>query len=185
MDRIASKYRFFHIVLLLCLVTYLLYLWGIVTIEKSPPKRVVDMKEADRDDAVLIAITRDGKFELGGGKYGDEVRVIDAQTEIRVGNASPVELKDVVIDAEKFGDIKPHSMTEYHKSKVVREYPLASVSANSKRLESYSIASGATTDLGPGRFTYVVTIDDSHLYVHAEKDNFSRPSVFLPDRHNP
>ena len=36
-----------------------------VAVELSKTKNPVDMKEADRDDAVLIAVTRDGKFFLG------------------------------------------------------------------------------------------------------------------------
>jgi biopolymer transport protein ExbD/biopolymer transport protein TolR len=34
-------------------------------VELAPTQNPVDMKEADRDDAVLVAITRDGKFYLG------------------------------------------------------------------------------------------------------------------------
>ena len=36
-----------------------------VSVEMSKTKNPVDMKEADRDDAVLVAVTRDGKFFLG------------------------------------------------------------------------------------------------------------------------
>jgi biopolymer transport protein ExbD/biopolymer transport protein TolR len=34
-------------------------------VELAPTQNPVDMKEADRDDAVLVAVTRDGKFYLG------------------------------------------------------------------------------------------------------------------------
>jgi len=34
-------------------------------VELAPTNNPVDMKEADRDDAVLVAVTRDGKFYLG------------------------------------------------------------------------------------------------------------------------
>ena len=36
-----------------------------VSVELSKTHNPVDMKEADRDDAVLVAVTRDGKFFLG------------------------------------------------------------------------------------------------------------------------
>jgi biopolymer transport protein ExbD/biopolymer transport protein TolR len=34
-------------------------------VELAPTQNPVDMKEADRDDAVIVAVTRDGKFYLG------------------------------------------------------------------------------------------------------------------------
>jgi biopolymer transport protein ExbD/biopolymer transport protein TolR len=36
-----------------------------VSVELARTRNPIDMKEADRDDAVLVAITRDGKFWLG------------------------------------------------------------------------------------------------------------------------
>lgn len=36
-----------------------------VQVELAPTHNPVDMKEADRDDALLVAVTRDGKFYLG------------------------------------------------------------------------------------------------------------------------
>ena len=36
-----------------------------VSVDMSNTRNPVDMKEADRDDAVLLAVTRDGKFFLG------------------------------------------------------------------------------------------------------------------------
>ena len=44
-----------------------------VAVELAKTKNPVDMKEADRDDAVLVAITRDGKFYLGQ----DQVKIDD------------------------------------------------------------------------------------------------------------
>jgi len=35
------------------------------SVDLAKTKNPVDMKEADRDDAVLVAVTRDGKFYLG------------------------------------------------------------------------------------------------------------------------
>src|SRR3989442_6732181 len=39
-----------------------------VSVELAKTKNPIDMKEADRDDAVLVAVTRDGKFYLGQSK---------------------------------------------------------------------------------------------------------------------
>ena len=41
-----------------------------VSVELARTKNPVDMKEADRDDAVLVAVTRDGKFYLGQSRIG-------------------------------------------------------------------------------------------------------------------
>jgi len=46
-----------------------------VSVELAKTKNPVDMKEADRDDAVLVAITRDGKFYLGQNKVNDPVEL--------------------------------------------------------------------------------------------------------------
>src|SRR5436190_21608438 len=42
-----------------------------VSVELAKTKNPIDMKEADRDDAVLVAVTRDGKFYLGQDKVND------------------------------------------------------------------------------------------------------------------
>src|SRR5438045_9426141 len=45
-----------------------------VSVELAKTKNPIDMKEADRDDAVLVAVTRDGKFYLGQNKVNiDEI----------------------------------------------------------------------------------------------------------------
>jgi len=43
-----------------------------VSVELSRTRNPLDMKEADRDDAVLVAVTRDGKFFLGQDRVGIE-----------------------------------------------------------------------------------------------------------------
>src|SRR5215207_4654004 len=51
-----------------------------IAVELANTKNPVDMKEADRDDAVLVAITRDGKFYLGQDRVSIEdlgVKVAD------------------------------------------------------------------------------------------------------------
>ena len=42
------------------------------SVELAKTRNPVDMKEADRDDSVIIAITRDGKFYLGQDKMSIE-----------------------------------------------------------------------------------------------------------------
>jgi biopolymer transport protein ExbD len=39
-------------------------------VELARTQNPVDMKEADRDDAVIVAVTRDGKFYLGVDEVG-------------------------------------------------------------------------------------------------------------------
>jgi len=39
-----------------------------VSVEMAKTRNPIDMKEADRDDAVLVVVTRDGKFYLGQNK---------------------------------------------------------------------------------------------------------------------
>jgi biopolymer transport protein ExbD/biopolymer transport protein TolR len=41
-------------------------------VELAKTRNPVDMKEADRDDSVIIAITRDGKFYLGQDKVNPD-----------------------------------------------------------------------------------------------------------------
>jgi len=43
-----------------------------VSVELARTRNPIDMKEADRDDAVLVAITRDGKFWLGNDRVNIE-----------------------------------------------------------------------------------------------------------------
>jgi hypothetical protein len=126
----------------------------------------VDLKEEDRDAEVLVAITRDGKFYLGQ----EDVRVPDRGIEIRVRNASNVDFKDVLIGGEKFGDIKQDAASEYRKSNAARRYASVSLLANSIPLETQPVVYGADAELGHGRFTYVLTIQDGRLHVYAEKD---------------
>src|SRR5262249_31644781 len=49
-----------------------------IPVELAKTKNPVDMKEADRDDAILVAVTRDGKFYLGQ----DKVNVDDLATKV-------------------------------------------------------------------------------------------------------
>ncbi len=44
-----------------------------VSVELSRTRNPHDMKEADRDDAVLVAVTRDGQYFLGQDRVGIDV----------------------------------------------------------------------------------------------------------------
>jgi len=48
------------------------------SVELAKTKNPIDMKEADRDDAILVAITRDGKFYLGQ----DPVKIDDLAAKV-------------------------------------------------------------------------------------------------------
>jgi biopolymer transport protein ExbD/biopolymer transport protein TolR len=47
-------------------------------VELAKTKNPIDMKEADRDDAIILAITRDGKFWLGT----DQVQIDNVSTKV-------------------------------------------------------------------------------------------------------
>jgi len=49
-----------------------------VSVELANTVNPVDMKDADRDDAVLVAVTRDGKFYLGQ----EPIRIEDLATRV-------------------------------------------------------------------------------------------------------
>ena len=74
-----------------------------VSVELAKTKNPVDMKEADRDDAVLVAITRDGKIYLGQDKV--EIDNLAAKvTDILTGKLD----KTVFVKSDlraKYGDV--------------------------------------------------------------------------------
>src|SRR3989442_11946247 len=47
-------------------------------VELARTKNPIDMKEADRDDAIIVAITRDGKFYLGT----DQIKIDDLAAKV-------------------------------------------------------------------------------------------------------
>jgi len=61
------------------------------------------MKEADRDDAIIVAITRDGKFYLGQ----DQVKIDDLAPKVNDLLASKLEKKVFVKSDQraKYGDV--------------------------------------------------------------------------------
>jgi biopolymer transport protein ExbD/biopolymer transport protein TolR len=74
-----------------------------ISVEMAKTANPVDMKDADRDDAVLVAITRDGKFYLGQDRVGiDDLAV-------RVGDLVSTRLdKTVYVRSDfraKYGDV--------------------------------------------------------------------------------
>jgi len=74
-----------------------------VSVELAKTKNPVDMKEADRDDAVLVAITRDGKFYLGQDKVEID-NLASKVTDILTGKLD----KTVFVKSDlraKYGDV--------------------------------------------------------------------------------
>jgi len=74
-----------------------------VSVELSRTRNPVDMKEADRDDAVLVAVTRDGKFFLGQERVGIE----DLAAKVNDQLATRLE-KTVFVKSDfraKYGDV--------------------------------------------------------------------------------
>jgi biopolymer transport protein ExbD/biopolymer transport protein TolR len=74
-----------------------------VAVELSRTRNPVDMKEADRDDAVLIAVTRDGKLYLGQ----DRVVIDDLAAKVNDQLATRLE-KTVFVRSDfraKYGDV--------------------------------------------------------------------------------
>jgi biopolymer transport protein ExbD len=74
-----------------------------VSVELSRTRNPVDMKEADRDDAVLVAVTRDGQYFLGQ----DRVVIDDLAAKINDLLSSRLE-KTVFVKSDfraKYGDV--------------------------------------------------------------------------------
>ena len=72
-------------------------------VELAKTRNPVDMKEADRDDSVIIAITRDGQFYLGQ----DKVNVDDLAATVNDLLATKLE-KRVFVKSDsraKYGDV--------------------------------------------------------------------------------
>jgi biopolymer transport protein ExbD/biopolymer transport protein TolR len=73
------------------------------SVELAKTRNPIDMKEADRDDSVIIAITRDGKFYLGQ----DKVDVDSIAAKVNDILASKLE-KRVFVKSDlraKYGDV--------------------------------------------------------------------------------
>src|SRR6476469_2573285 len=73
------------------------------SVELARTRNPVDMNEADRDDSIIIAITRDGKFYLGP----DKVNVDDIAAKVNDILASKLE-KRVFVKSDlraKYGDV--------------------------------------------------------------------------------
>jgi biopolymer transport protein ExbD len=74
-----------------------------VSVELARTKNPTDMKEADRDDAVLVAVTRDGVFYLGK----DRVKIEDLSGRVNELLANRLE-KTVFVKSDlraKYGDV--------------------------------------------------------------------------------
>jgi len=74
-----------------------------ISVELSRTRNPIDMKEADRDDAVLVAVTRDGQYFLGQ----DRVVIDDLAAKINDLLATRLERK-VFVKSDfraKYGDV--------------------------------------------------------------------------------
>ena len=74
-----------------------------VSVELAKTKNPIDMNEADRDDAVLVAITRDGKFYINQ----DRVNIDDLAAKVNDLLASKLD-KTVFVKSDgraKYGDV--------------------------------------------------------------------------------
>ena len=74
-----------------------------VSVELANTTNPVDMKEADREDAVLVAVTRDGKFYLGQ----ERVNIEDLASKVNDLLSGRIE-KTVFVKSDrraKYGDV--------------------------------------------------------------------------------
>jgi biopolymer transport protein ExbD len=73
------------------------------SVELARTRNPIDMKEADRDDAILVAVTRDGKFYLGQ----DAIKIDDLGAKVNDLLASKLDKKVFVkVDSRaKYGDV--------------------------------------------------------------------------------
>jgi biopolymer transport protein ExbD len=72
-------------------------------VELARTKNPIDMKEADRDDAIIVAVTRDGKFYLGT----DPVKIDDLAGKVTDLLSNKLE-KKVFVKSDnraKYGDV--------------------------------------------------------------------------------
>jgi len=73
------------------------------SVELAKTRNPIDMKEADRDDAILVAVTRDGKFYLGQ----NVVKIDDLGAKVNDLLASKLD-KKVFVKSDsraKYGDV--------------------------------------------------------------------------------
>jgi biopolymer transport protein ExbD len=73
------------------------------SVELAKTRNPIDMKEADRDDAILVAVTRDGKFYLGQNL----VKIDDLGAKVNDLLASKLD-KKVFVKSDsraKYGDV--------------------------------------------------------------------------------
>ncbi len=91
-------------------------------------------------------------------------------TNIRVRNDSNLDFKDVIVGDKKYGDIKHGQATEYQPWNQAYRYAFVSLLAASKPKKIQPIDFVGEKFLGEGKFTYVLTIKDDRLQIHAEQD---------------
>ena len=91
-------------------------------------------------------------------------------TDIRIRNASDLDFQAVVVAGTHFGDIKAGGATDYHTFPVALPIADANVLVGTNRLRFTPIDYVGYQPLGPGRFSYVLSIERGKLRIRSEKD---------------
>ena len=91
-------------------------------------------------------------------------------TVIRIRNASDLDFQAVVVAGTHFGDIKAGGATGYHTFPVALPMASANVLVGTNRLSYAPIDYIGYQPLGPGRFSYVLSIERGKLRIRSEKD---------------
>src|SRR4051812_6471214 len=87
----------------------------------------------------------------------------NTSTYVRVRNESGADFSNVVVNENKFGDIKSGEATEYQILAMAYPDPYLSLSIGTNRLKAEPAKYQGEQALGPGRFTYVVNAKDLKL----------------------
>jgi hypothetical protein len=101
--------------------------------------------------------------------------IVIGPTQIRVRNGSDVDFKDVKVNGKKYGDIKAGATTDYQVWEAAYKYAAVSLLAGSRSMAIHPIDYVGEGHLGPGYFTYVLTIKEDRLEIRAEKDTTASP----------
>ena len=90
------------------------------------------------------------------------------ETRVRIRNASSVAYQDVIVGDKSYGDIRPFTLTAYQTWEEAYRYTFVSLTAEGKRLVIQPRDLVGEPPLGPGEFTYVLTLEDDQLGMRVE-----------------
>jgi hypothetical protein len=94
----------------------------------------------------------------------------DNATYVRVRNGSDKDFVSVMVNDNNFGDIKAGEVSEYQILPMAYPDPYVKATVGNERLKFEPAKYQGEQQLGPGRFTYAVTLQDKKLSVKSEKD---------------